>query len=143
MSVKLMLTASEKNELRRNKIKLNDISTFQPIYLSDLLDIPLDRAEKIIATAQFQQIPSIGPAFAEDLVNLGYLNLEELKGKSGAELTDSFEFHCGHRVDPCVEDQFRLVVHYAESRCSDKQWWDFTSERKKYRNKYGYPSTRP
>jgi hypothetical protein len=143
MSVKLMLTSSEKNELRKNKIKLDDISKLEPLYLSELLGIPLERAKKVIASAQFQQIPSIGPAFAEDLVTLGFLNLEELKGKSGAELFDSFELHCGHRVDPCVEDQFRLVVHYAKNKYSDKQWWDFTSERKKYRNKYGYPPTRP
>lgn len=46
-------------------------------------------------------------------------------------------------VDPCVEDQFRLVVHYANHPNSKHNWWNFTPERKAFREKNGYPSTRP
>nr|WP_198041798.1 helix-hairpin-helix domain-containing protein [Paenibacillus larvae] len=43
----------------------------------------------------------------------------------------------------CVEDQFRLVVYYANNPESNKKWWDFTEERKHYRETNGYPSDRP
>ncbi|AQT83292.1 hypothetical protein B1222_00565 [Paenibacillus larvae subsp. pulvifaciens] len=42
----------------------------------------------------------------------------------------------------CVEDQFRLVVYYANNPESNKKWWDFTEERKHYRETNGYPSDR-
>nr|WP_317171850.1 helix-turn-helix domain-containing protein [Spirosoma validum] len=46
-------------------------------------------------------------------------------------------------TDSCVEDQFRLVIHFANHPNSKLNWWDFTPERKAFREKNGYPSTRP
>lgn len=34
-------------------------------------------------------------------------------------------------------------MHYANNPDSKKQWWDFTSERKVFRNQFGYPADRP
>ncbi len=42
-----------------------------------------------------------------------------------------------------MEDQCRLVVHYASHRDDSKKWWDFTEERKNYRAENGYPANRP
>jgi hypothetical protein len=42
-----------------------------------------------------------------------------------------------------VEDQFRLVVHFANTHDTTKKWWDFTSARKKFRAENGYPKSRP
>jgi hypothetical protein len=58
-------------------------------------------------------------------------------------LIDEYELKKGYFTDPCVEDQFRLVVNFANIRDTSKVWWDFTEERKKFRLKYGYPKTRP
>jgi hypothetical protein len=80
---------------------------------------------------------------AEDLVFLGYYSLNELKQKDGAKLTDEYEQKKGYWVDPCVEDQFRLVVHFANTHDTQKTWWDFTEERKKFRTEKGYPKGRP
>ena len=44
---------------------------------------------------------------------------------------------------PCVEDQFRLVVNFANTNDTKKTWWDFTEERKKFRTENGYPKSRP
>ena len=46
----------------------------------------------------------------------------------------------GFGPDPCVEDQFWLVVHYTHHRGSNKNWWDFSVGRKAYREQYGYPA---
>jgi AraC-like DNA-binding protein len=42
-----------------------------------------------------------------------------------------------------VEDQFRLVVHYADHPGTIRNWWDFTNERKAFRQVNGYPADRP
>ena len=133
----------EQGKLKNHKIKVGDILKYSVEELSELLNIPLIRAMEIHALVEFQSIPTIGIKFAMDLISLGYYTLEELKDKDGAKLTDDFEFSTGTWIDPCVEDQFRLVVHYANFRDDTKKWWDFTAERKKYRIENGYPANRP
>jgi hypothetical protein len=84
----------------------------------------------------------LGINFAEELISQGYYSLEQLKGKSAVELFDGFERHCGAWADPCVEDSYRLLVHYIETRDDTKRWWNFTAERKAYREKFGFPADR-
>jgi Pathogenicity locus len=142
-NIKLPLTDNEKANLRKNKIKIADILNFAPDELEVLLNATSERTKEIYALAEFQTVPSIGIKFAEDLVFLGYYTLSELKNKDGAKLTDEYELKKGFWVDPCVEDQFRLVVNYANTNDRNKKWWNFTVERKKYRFKNGYPASRP
>lgn len=143
MNIKLPLTDIEKANLRKNKIKIANIPDFATDELEVLLNATTERAKKIYALAEFQSVPSIGIKFAEDLVFLGYYSLNELKDKDGAKLTDEYERKKGFWIDPCVEDQFRLVVNYANTNDTKKTWWNFTEERKKYRFENGYPSSRP
>lgn len=141
--IQLDLTDSERKNMRTHKVKKSDILDFAPDELEKLLNVSEERAREIYALADFQQIPSIGIKFAQDLILLGYYRIENLKQKSGAQLTDDFEKKKGFKTDPCVEDQFRLVVDFAKNRNYKKNWWDFTSERKEYRQEYGYPKDRP
>jgi hypothetical protein len=141
--IKLPLTDIEKANLRKNKIKVANILDFATDELEVLLNSTTERAKEIYALAEFQTIPSIGIKFAEDLVFLGYYSLNELKNKDGAKLTDEYERKKGFWIDPCVEDQFRLVVNYANTNDTKKMWWDFTEERKKFRTENGYPKSRP
>ncbi|OPA75354.1 Pathogenicity locus [Paenibacillus selenitireducens] len=140
---KLDLTISERSALRKCKIKTSEIKEYSIHQLSSLLSISVHRARDLKALTEFQSIPSIGPKFAQDLMQLGFYALDDLVGKDGAFLIEELEQLHGIRIDPCVEDQFRLVVHYASNRDSNKQWWDFTEERKQYREQYGYPVDRP
>jgi hypothetical protein len=141
--LKLPLTDFEKANLKKNKVKISHILHFASDELIVLLNSTAERAEEIYALAEFQTVPSIGLKFAEDLVFLGYFSLDELKNKDGAVLTDEFELKKGYWIDPCVEDQFRLVVHHAKTNDTTKMWWNFTGERKKYRLENGYPINRP
>ena len=93
--------------------------------------------------AVFQQIPSVGIKFAEDLIFLGYFSLEELTEQDGAKLVEEYERRKGFWIDSCVEDQFRLAVHYARNGDQGKTWWSFTDARKAYRAAHGYPADRP
>jgi hypothetical protein len=142
-TIKLLLTDIEKANLRKHKIKIANVRDFTPDELGVLLNATPERAKEIYALAEFQTIPSIGIKFAEDLVFLGYYSLNELKQKDGAQLTDEYEQKKGYWIDPCVEDQFRLVVYFANTKDTKKTWWDFTEERKKFRTESGYPKCRP
>jgi hypothetical protein len=142
-NIKLPLTNVEKANLRKNKIKITDIPDIATDELEVLLNATPQRVKEIYALAEFQTVPSVGIKFAEDLVFLGYYSLNELKNKDGAKLTDDYELKKGYWIDPCVEDQFRLVVNFANTHDTKKTWWDFTEERKKYRAENGYPNSRP
>lgn len=141
--ITLPLSESEKSNLRKNKVKTADLLDFAVDELEVLLNTTPERAKEIHALAEFQTVPSIGIKFAEDLVFLGYYSLSEVKDKNGAILTDEYEKKKGYWTDPCVEDQFRLVVNFAETNDSTKRWWNFTEERKKFRQAKGYPYDRP
>ena len=142
-NIKLGLTPEETKRLRANKIKQSDISEYLVDDLCAILNVPVMRAKEIYALAAFQSVPSIGIKFAQDLISLGYYSLDELKVKDGAKLIENLELLTGTWIDPCVEDQCRLVVDYANNRDNSKNWWDYTEERKKYRLENGYPANRP
>jgi hypothetical protein len=142
-TVKLDLLPIERKVLRSNKIRIRDLVNFQVVELQLLLDVPAIRAMEIRALVEFQSVPSIGVKFARDLISLGYYSLDELKEKDGAKLLDELELSTGTWIDPCVEDQCRLVVHYANERDNQLNWWDFTEERKQHRIENGYPANRP
>lgn len=142
-NIKLPLSDLEKASLRKNKIKMAAILDFSIDELEVLLNAKSERVKEIYALAEFQTVPSVGIKFAEDLVFLGYYSLSELKHKDGPKLIDEYEQKKGCSVDPCVEDQFRLVVNFANTGDTKKTWWDFTEERKKFRAENGYPKSRP
>ena len=142
-NIKLGLTPDEQKRRRANKIKSSEISEYLVDDLVTLLDIPKARAREIHALAEFQSVPSIGIKFAQDLISLGYYSLDELKDKDGARLIEDLESLTGTWIDPCVEDQCRLAVDYANNHDDCKNWWDFTEERKQYRIEKGYPANRP
>ncbi|MGG4490551.1 helix-hairpin-helix domain-containing protein [Metabacillus idriensis] len=143
-SPKLPLTNKEREQLRKNKIKRTDIKEMKPADLADLIDVSNQRARELIGHAVFQSIPSVGPKLAHNLaVDLCLTSLDDVKNRRGEELVHELEKLYGVWMDPCVEDVMRCVVHHANHPESDKNWWDFTAERKEYRERFGYPDDRP
>ena len=142
-SPKLPLTSEERINLRKCKVKLNEIALMDITQLTECLRSTTDRAKYLRGLAQFQAIPSIGPKLAQWVTELGFYSLEELKNENGAELTNRLEVHFGYWEDPCVEDSLRCIVHHANHSGSEKSWWHFTDERKQYRELNGYPDSRP
>src|ERR1700744_3720736 len=140
---KLNLTDTEKQQLKKSGLKISRLNEFAVNEIAVLLNVHKQRAKEIFALIDFQSIPSVGPKFAWDLMSIGYYAINDLVGKDGATLYDELERKQGFWTDPCVEDQFRLAVHYAQNRSSTKNWWDFTGERKAYRSRHGYPVERP
>ncbi|MEQ9413531.1 MAG: helix-hairpin-helix domain-containing protein, partial [Cyclobacteriaceae bacterium] len=131
-NIKVKLTDTEKIKLRNKNYKIADLLDLAIDEIEVILEVSFERAREISALAEFQTVPSVGIKFAEDLVFLGYYSLNELREKNGAKLVEEYELKRGYWIDSCVEDQFRLVVHFAKHGGNQK-WWDFTEERKKYR----------
>lgn len=142
-TLKLNLTTEEKAKLRANRFKIADIATMDTADIQRTLQVPPVRAKELYALAEFQSIPSVGIKFAEDLISIGYYSLADIKHKDGPALIQELELSAGVWIDPCVEDQCRLVVHYANHKDTTMNWWDFTEERKAYRAQHGYPAERP
>ncbi len=142
-NIKLDLTDHERRQLRRHKVKIADLTAYAVDELELMLQVPTHRARELFALADFQRIPTVGIEFARDLIFMGYFAVQELRDQDGAELRNEFERQKGYRIDSCVEDQFRLAVHYARTGDTSKRWWDFTPERKRYRAQFGYPEDRP
>ncbi|WP_164670829.1 helix-hairpin-helix domain-containing protein [Virgibacillus doumboii] len=141
---KLPLTPNEKAKLRKAKLKISEIHTQRVEQLIEILNVPNERAKELLGLAEFQLVPSIGHKLAEKLVyQLNIFSMEEIKNKNGAKLLDKLEKRLGVWTDSCVEDQIRCVVSYANAPNPDVQWFDFTEERKRYREKVGYPEDRP
>ncbi|NHA03284.1 Pathogenicity locus [Mucilaginibacter sp. HC2] len=133
---------AEKQLLKAKKISQKLLQDYAPDEIAALLEASSERARELNALAEFQSIPSLGINFASELISQGYYTLEQLKGKSAVELFDAFEQYCGTWADPCVEDSYRLLVHYIEN-CDDSKRWHFTAERKAYREQHGFPVNRP
>ncbi|UOQ92128.1 helix-hairpin-helix domain-containing protein [Halobacillus shinanisalinarum] len=141
---KLPFEKDEKAKLRKAKVKISDIHNKEVDELSKILCVPMNRARLIKGLASFQLVPSIGEKLAEKIVhNLEINSLHEIRDENGAELFDKLESNLGVWTDPCVEDQIRCVIYYANHPKSNKQWFDFTEERKLYRQRNGYPESRP
>jgi hypothetical protein len=137
------LTTAEKQLLKTKKVNQKMLQDYAPDEIAALLTACPERTREIHALSEFQSIPSLGIGFAKELMAQGYYALEQLKGKTAVELFDAYEQHCGAWADPCVEDSYRLLVHYMEHRDDSKRWWNFTAERKAYRGKFGFPADRP
>ncbi len=142
-TINYRLTLAEKQILKTKKVSQKLLQDYAPDEIATLLEASPQRARELSALAEFQSIPSVGPKFARDLIDMGYYSLKQLKDKNGAELLNEHERFISAWTDPCVEDQFRLIVHHANNPNSKKQWWDFTAERKAFRAEHGYPETRP
>ncbi|MFY0758306.1 helix-hairpin-helix domain-containing protein [Metabacillus dongyingensis] len=143
-SPKLPLTDKEREQLRKGKIKLSEIKEMKANKLAALIEVPNERARELIGLAVFQSIPSVGPKLAHNLaVDLGFSALEDVKNRRGEELVHELEKKYGVWMDPCVEDVMRCVVYHANHPGSNKNWWEFTEDRKKYREIFGYPDDRP
>jgi AraC-like DNA-binding protein len=139
----LAITTDEMRKLRALKIRKNELHHHTAAELQEWMGISRNRARELYALSEFQSVPSLGIRFAHDLISMGYYSLRDLRGKDGARLTHEYEKQVGAWVDPCVEDSFRLAVHYAKHPDSKLNWWDLTAERKAYREKHGYPADRP
>lgn len=76
-----------------------------------------------------RSLMNVGPAMERDLKELGIRSIHDLAAAEAGDLFHRLERQCGARVDPCVYDTFRAVIH--EARTGEKTpWFAWTADRK-------------
>ena len=81
-----------------------------------------------INSKELRIIPGVGPSIAQDLMDLGYTCVGELKG---ADPESMYQKLCGLRsqkIDRCVLYEFRCAVYFASSETHDPEllkWWNW------------------
>ena len=83
-------------------------------------------SEKDIILKQFQIIPSVGKSISMDLWNMGFRNINELKGQNPMELYDRFCYITGMKQDICLLYTFRCMVYFVSEKEHEKEklnWW--------------------
>lgn len=61
---------------------------------------------------EFRKIPGVGVAVSEDLLNLGYRSLDDLKGENPEAMYENLCKYQGCRVDRCMQYVFRCAVYF-------------------------------
>jgi len=128
---KLALTAQEKDALRKAHLARVDLVRLDAATLMKATQGALQapRAKELVASAQFQQLPNVGPSVASDLLRLGLRNLLDLKKADPDVLLARLERMAG-RQDPCVGDVLQSVVWNARNpQGPERPWWEWSRKR--------------
>ena len=78
--------------------------------------------------SELEEIPSVGPSIAEDLISMGITRISQLKGRSPEALYKKLCDMTGGYQDPCVLYTFRCAVYYASNAKHDPEklkWWNW------------------
>ncbi len=78
------------------------------------------------ALRALQTIPGVGKAVSEDLLNLGYQSVEDLKNEDPQKMYDRLCVLQGEKIDRCMLYTFRCAVYFASTKNPDPeklQWW--------------------
>ena len=76
----------------------------------------------------FQVIPGVGPNIAQDFVDLGFVQVSNLRGKDPEQLYHDLCALRGAHVDRCVLYVFRLSVYFADNSFHEPEllkWWNW------------------
>jgi hypothetical protein len=78
-----------------------------------------------------QTIPGIGNSLSQDLVELGYRKVNDLKGADPEVMYQNLMAVRGHHIDRCVLYVFRCAVYYASNSAHEPEllkWWNWKDE---------------
>lgn len=81
------------------------------------------------AFVEFQSIPNVGKATAEDLVRLRIRSVKDLARRNPMTLYTALCRLDGARHDPCCIDVFMAAVGFASTGVG-RPWWHYTKARK-------------
>ena len=72
--------------------------------------------------------PGVGKNIAQDLVDLGYSKVEELRTENPEEMYQNLITLRGHHVDRCVLYVFKCAIYFASNSVHDPEllkWWNW------------------
>lgn len=81
------------------------------------------------ALKDLQRIPGVGPSIAQDLVELGFNRVADLRGRNPEKLYERSNQIRGQRQDRCLLYVFRCAVYFASETKPDRErlkWWNWS-----------------
>ena len=81
-----------------------------------------------MSNKNLQSIPGIGKSLSQDLIDLGYSTVDELKSEDPEMMYQDLIALRGHHIDRCVLYVFRCAVYFASHETHDKEllkWWNW------------------
>lgn len=87
--------------------------------------------DRDIALLDLQRIPGVGSSIADDLYQLGFRSVDELRDQDPEAIYRSLVALTGQKVDRCVLYVFRCAVYFASNETHDPEllkWWSWKDE---------------
>lgn len=81
-----------------------------------------------VASEELQIIPGIGPSLAQDLTDLGYRRVRQLRDADPELMYQKLSALRGQHIDRCVLYVFRCAVYFASDAVKDPEllkWWNW------------------
>jgi hypothetical protein len=85
-----------------------------------------------INSIELQLIPGIGPSIAQDLIDLGYTSVSELKGADPESMYQKLCELRGMHIDRCILYEFRCAAYFASTEEHNPEllkWWNWKKNR--------------
>ena len=87
--------------------------------------------EKALFKSDLQTIPGVGPSIAQDLLDVGFRRVSDLRRKNPEAIYEAVCALRGEPQDRCLLYVFRCAVYYASTRQPDPEklkWWNWKDE---------------
>ena len=79
-----------------------------------------------------QTIPGIGKSLEQDLLDLGYRRVADLRGEDPEQMYEKLISLRGRHIDRCVLYVFRCAVYFAKNSVHEPEklkWWNWKNVR--------------
>lgn len=86
------------------------------------------RKEKTTSASDLQTIPGVGPSIAQDLLDVGFRRVSDLRRKNPDAIYEAVCALRGQPQDRCLLYIFRCAVYYATTRQPNPEklkWWNW------------------
>jgi hypothetical protein len=82
----------------------------------------------VYSIREFQAIPGVGKSLAQDLVDLGYRKVADLRGENPEKMYQNLRDLREQHIDRCVLYVFRCAVYFASNNVYEPEllkWWNW------------------
>lgn len=89
------------------------------------------KTEKTLPKSDLQTIPGVGPSIAQDLLDVGFRRVSDLRRKNPEAIYEAVCALRGQPQDRCLLYVFRCAVYYASTRQRDPEklkWWNWKDD---------------
>lgn len=88
----------------------------------------MTKTRRSSTTEELQNIPGVGPSIAQDLNDLGYRRVAQLRGADPEQMYRKLCTLRGEHIDRCMLYVLRCAVYYASNSVHDPErlkWWNW------------------